>query len=179
MFDAVVATHGHVAVCWLDQSGNYLGERCLSGTVASDQTEDLARFDFKRDVAQSFNRILRRAPKEFTQPQERDGISFRQAADRNRGHRARCRGSRYSRRPSPMKLKASTVSAIAMPGKIKACGATANVERSRASSIITPQDGAGGGTPSPRNDNDASESTAPAMPRLACTITGWIAFGRM
>src|SRR5438105_12539806 len=87
-------------------------------------------------------------------------------------HRLRCLGSRYSRNPSPIKLKAKTVRAIARPGKINACGAACRVERSRASSIITPQDGAGGGTPRPRNESDASDNTAPAIPRLACTISG-------
>ena len=41
------------------------------------------------------------------------------------------------------------------------------------------QEGAGGGTPSPRNDNAASDKTAPAIPRLACTINGWMAFGKI
>lgn len=35
-------------------------------------------------------------------------------------HRECWRGSRYSRNPSPMKLKAKTVSAIARPGKMSA-----------------------------------------------------------
>ena len=82
-------------------------------------------------------------------------------------YRDRCLGSRYSRKPSPMKLKARTVSAIAIPGNINACGAACRVDRSRASSIITPHEGAGGGTPSPKNDNEASDKTAPAIPRLA------------
>src|ERR1044072_5932277 len=167
-----MSMHRDAAPRRLDQRSNDLRQRCLARPVASDQSEDLTTFNFKRNVAQCFDRLFHRAPKESTQPPERDGISFRQVADRDSTHRARCRGSRYSRRPSPMKLKASTVSAMAMPGKISACGATCSVDKSRASSIMTPHDGAGGGTPSPRNDNDASESTAPAIPKLACTING-------
>src|SRR5262249_18988609 len=93
--------------------------------------------------------------------------------------RRRCRGSRYSRRPSPIKLNAKTVSAIANLGKISACGAACSVDKSRASSIITPQEGAGAGTRSPRKESEASDKTAPAMPKLAWTIKGGIAFGKM
>ena len=39
------------------------------------------------------------------------------------GYSRRCLGSRYSRNPSPIKLNARTVRAIAIPGKINACGA--------------------------------------------------------
>src|SRR5690242_19982147 len=128
----------------------------------------------RRSIVKCLDRLFRRTTKETPQTLERHWISLRKIlnGDGDVTHRARCRGSRYSRRPSPMKLNARTVSAIAMPGKISACGAACNVERSRASSIITPHEGAGGGTPRPRNDNDASDSTAPAMPRLACTISG-------
>jgi hypothetical protein len=71
-----------------------------------------------------------------------------------------------------MKLNARTVNAIAKPGNTSAWGAACNVDKSLASSIITPQDGDGGGTPNPRNDNEASDNTAPAIPKLACTISG-------
>ena len=83
-----------------------------------------------------------------------------------------CFGSRYSRSPSPKKLKAMTVSAMARPGNSSSWGAICSVVMSRASSIIVPQEGAGGGTPKPRNDSEASDKIAPAMPKLACTING-------
>src|SRR5258706_2783567 len=87
----------------------------------------------------------------------------------------RCFGSRYSRRPSPMKLNARTVNAIALPGKNRTCGEL--LKNCLASSIIVPQLGDGGGIPSPRNDSEASESTAPGMPSDACTINSCTALG--
>ena len=77
---------------------------------------------------------------------------------------ALCFGSRYSRKPSPIKLKAKTVKAIAIPGKNNTCGAFIKVSSPRASSIIVPQLGAGGGIPNPKNDKEASDKTAPAIP---------------
>ena len=64
------------------------------------------------------------------------------------------RGSRCARSPSPSRLNASTVMAIARPGKISAHGACASM--SRPSDSISPRDGVGGWVPSPRNDSAAS-----------------------
>src|SRR5256885_302925 len=84
------------------------------------------------------------------------------------GYLLRCLGSRYARRPSPMKLNASTVRAIARPGNSKMWGDV--LKNCLASSIIVPQLGDGGGIPSPRNESEASDNTAPAIPSDAWTI---------
>src|SRR5690242_88479 len=58
------------------------------------------------------------------------------------------RGSRKSRKASPMKLKDSTASITASAGKSTRCGASNKWER--ASLSMEPQLGVGGGTPNPR-----------------------------
>src|SRR2546430_1840985 len=63
-------------------------------------------------------------------------------------------GSRVSRSQSPRRLKASTTSRIASPGKSDTHQAL--VTKSRPSAIIDPQAGVGGGMPAPRNESDAS-----------------------
>src|ERR1700730_9393504 len=81
-----------------------------------------------------------------------------------------CRGSSFSRRPSPMKLNESTERAIISPGKMNKCGAVN--QNSRESSIILPHEGIGSGTPNPKKLIPASASIAPAIPSDACTING-------
>src|SRR5215212_7328848 len=70
-------------------------------------------------------------------------------------------GSRTSRKPSPSRLRPSTVKKMARPGKIESHGAV--VIWSRASDSMLPQLGNGGRTPRPRNDNAASDKTALPM----------------
>src|SRR5207249_1725698 len=64
------------------------------------------------------------------------------------------RGSRISRRPSPKRLKPSTASVMAPPGASASHGSSSM--KLRASLSMLPHDGAGGWTPSPRNDRAAS-----------------------
>src|SRR5260221_333282 len=56
-------------------------------------------------------------------------------------------GSKASRKPSPTRLKANTVSAIASPGKIDIQGAVSR--KVRPSLSMVPHDGAGGCVPNP------------------------------
>ena len=49
----------------------------------------------------------------------------------------------------------------------------------RALRIITPHEGTGGTTPSPRNDNPDSRAIAAATARLNCTSSGPAIFGRI
>src|SRR2546428_185235 len=73
------------------------------------------------------------------------------------GHAAqswRSLGSRVSRSQSPSRLKASTTSRMASPGRNDTHHAL--VTTSRPSAIIEPHAGVGGGMPAPRNDSDAS-----------------------
>src|SRR3712207_4463310 len=150
---AVEAAHVDGAFGRLHERRDYLRERSLARAVAPYEPEDFALSDFERDVVQGLDRRGLLHAQESARARERDGVGLRDVLNRDGGaHLLRWRGSRYSRRPSPRKLKARTVSAIAMPGTSIACGARCNVARSRASSSITPQEGAGGGTPSPRNE---------------------------
>src|SRR5262249_20687157 len=85
-------------------------------------------------------------------------------------------GSRISRKPSPRRLRPSTVKKIASPGNTESQGAA--LIWSRASESMLPQLGKGGRMPSPRNDSAASARIAPPMPRVAITIKGPRMFGR-
>ena len=75
-----------------------------------------------------------------------------------------------SRKPSPSRLKPSTVKKIARPGNTDSHGAV--VIWSRASDSMLPQLGNGGRMPRPRNDSAASARIAPPMPSVAMTISG-------
>src|SRR6478609_5962529 len=94
------------------------------------------------------------------------------------GHARRLRdcGSRMSRRPSPRRFRPSTVMKMARPGKIEIHGAV--VIWSRASDNMLPQLGKGGRIPNPRNESDASASTAPPMPSVPMTMIGPSILGR-
>src|SRR5919197_2754553 len=74
---------------------------------------------------------------------------------RARGHVDRVLlGLSASCSPSPTRLKASTVSSSAMPGKNMNHQATSKIET--ASDSMAPHDGRGGWTPTPRNESAAS-----------------------
>src|SRR5262252_9072592 len=77
-----------------------------------------------------------------------------------RYRRFRSRGSRLSRRPSPMMLTASTVAARKMLGNKMLCGNTR--KSARPSAMMLPQVGVCGGIPTPRNDRIASITMAEA-----------------
>src|ERR1700722_17143609 len=81
-------------------------------------------------------------------------------------HRRRSAPNR-SRSPSPSRLMPSTSANSAIPGVTITHGLK-NMY-SLASAIISPQLGKGGGTPSPRNDSDASSRIASAISRVATT----------
>src|SRR5215472_16670924 len=86
-----------------------------------------------------------------------------------------CCGSRASRRPSPMKLIATTVTKIARPGKTAVQGA---IDMSVwASFSMFPQLGVGGWIPSPRNERVLSAMMAVAIPSVAATMMGASALG--
>src|SRR5262249_45311375 len=63
-------------------------------------------------------------------------------------------GSRMSRRPSPRRLNASTVTMIAMPGNTEIHGAVSRYVRPSLSML--PHDGVGGWADRPRYDSEAS-----------------------
>src|SRR3989304_5561765 len=94
------------------------------------------------------------------------------------GHQgAPSRTSMASRRPSPRKLNAITVIMMARPGTVVRWGATKR--KCLPSLIIAPQEGVGGATPRPRKLSPAPATIARAIPKVASTMTGEIAFGRM
>src|SRR5690606_17384527 len=82
----------------------------------------------------------------------------------------RSRGSRASRRPSPSRLKASTVTTIVSPGNVATHHALSSV--SRPSATMFPQVGVGGATPSPRKERPASRTIVFPIPSVAATMTG-------
>jgi Flp pilus assembly protein TadG len=73
-----------------------------------------------------------------------------------------------SRMPSPIMLIAMIRKKMARPGMTMRCGLK-NIML-RPSEIMMPQDGVGGGTPNPRNDNAASIETRIATSRLMTTM---------
>src|SRR5690606_26091369 len=83
-------------------------------------------------------------------------------------HQFRPSGAVTSRRPSPSRLIDSTRRKSATPG-IVISQALKNMN-SRPSEIISPQDGIGGWTPSPRNESAASRMMACAISSVATTI---------
>src|SRR5262245_159885 len=72
--------------------------------------------------------------------------------------------------PSPTSVQLTTTTANITPGAAATHGALTSVSRPEA--IMLPQDGVGGWTPSPKNDNPASISIAFPTPRAAVTTTG-------
>jgi hypothetical protein len=79
-------------------------------------------------------------------------------------------GSIQSRSRSQHRLQRKMVPASARHGHSISNGYCSIV--ARASAIISPHDGAGGTTPSPRNESPASRITAAAMAMLICTSSG-------
>jgi hypothetical protein len=74
-------------------------------------------------------------------------------------------------------LNDSAASTMASPGKTAIHGAW--VMNCWAPASITPSDGVGGCTPSPRNDSTASSMIARGIAMVACTIRALSALGRM
>src|SRR5580765_7532277 len=93
-------------------------------------------------------------------------------------HRLRNCGSSRMRSQSPISCVARTTSMMQRPGKIVSHQSpTISIERPSAS--IEPQAGSGGGTPTPRNDSDASAMITTPIVRLASTMAEFKTFGRM
>ena len=128
-----------------EQAHEREGERRLAASGLADQAEDLALRDARADTS-----LTAETSPALDRKSDVDVVDLRGAA----GHRVTPRGSRRSRSPSPIRLNASTVIAIASPGKISTQGAC--VSTSRPSASMTPSDGVGGCAPSPRNDSAAS-----------------------
>ncbi len=82
-----------------------------------------------------------------------------------------------SRRPSPSKFHASTVSAIAAPGGTDKNGLVASTPR--ASAKDRPQLGSLTGTPTPRKLRPASIKITAPNSNEVCTMSGGAIFGRM
>jgi hypothetical protein len=82
-------------------------ERRLAASGFADQAEDLALGDLERHVGDR-RHVRGPAPE----------VHVAAIDLQERGHRVTPRGSSRSRRPSPIRLNASTVIAIASPGKI-------------------------------------------------------------
>src|SRR5919112_722718 len=87
-----------------------------------------------------------------------------------RRYRFRERGSRASRRPSPMRLVASTVAKRKDPAKTEIHQACCSLGWPLLTML--PHVGVRGGTPAPRKDSDASERIANATTNVPCTING-------
>src|SRR4029453_2140543 len=94
-----------------------------------------------------------------------------------RRHQITRRASSASRRPSPMKLIATTAMKIAPPGNSAQWAAMSR--KSLASNNSRPQVGVSGGKPRPRNDSVDSAMMAAATSIVPAMITGPSALGRM
>src|SRR5581483_7109019 len=101
----------------------------------------------------------------------------REIGDLEQRHQRVVRGSKMSRRPSPSTLNASAATTIARPGYTASRGACERYDC--ASWSIVPHDGAGGCTPSPRNERTASPTIASGIVTVACTSSVLVMFGRM
>src|SRR4029450_5033197 len=84
-------------------------------------------------------------------------------------------GSSASRKPSPSRLKASTVMRMARPGKVTIQGALR--KNSRASASIVPHSGVGAWAPRPRKPSAAASRMAEETPSVDWTIRGAKQFG--
>src|SRR5207253_9592172 len=91
-------------------------------------------------------------------------------------HQPRCLGSRMSRKASPNRLVPNTARLIATPGKITSHGAVRTYSAADSDSM-RPQDGCGSGTPSPRNESEASVKIAAPSCAVAITIKGATVLG--
>src|SRR5439155_25049814 len=113
--------------------------------------------------------------------QQKRDLCARATAARRLGHWRSICGSSASRRPSPRRLKASTVKKIARLGKSATCGEV--IMSARASLSIAPHSGVGGWAPMPINDRLAAviidvpirsekyTTTAAIVPGKMCRIT--------
>src|SRR6184192_1382395 len=88
-----------------------------------------------------------------------------------------CLGSSASRRPSPRKLNAISVSESAIAGASTMWGAMRSAWKP--SAAMAPQEGVGGWTPRPRKLKKASNRMACGIPKVAWTMMGPSALGRM
>src|SRR2546430_17713594 len=91
------------------------------------------------------------------------------------GYRVR-RGSRASRRPSPMKLIERTARKIIRPGKRARVGEI--VRKFCASNSRRPQVGVSGGKPRPRNERVDSASIEAPTESVPATMIGLRVFGK-
>src|ERR1700730_1917807 len=143
------------------------GDAALARSGFADDRERAARLEREADITHGGDLPVTVA------------ISDREIADleerfwrwRRRGaahRRSAIRGSSTSRRPSPTRLIAMTVTLIAIPGASEIHGAVST--KARPLLIIRPQSEAGGCTPKPRKLRTAPSSTANTTRRLASTI---------
>src|ERR1700687_1318903 len=108
----------------------------------------------------------------------RDAAEFHgEPFDFEQRHQRLSFGSSASRKPSPIRLNASTVIRIASPGKVTTHDA--RWMNSSAPASIDPHSGVGGCAPRPRNPSAAASRIALEKPSVAWTISGATQLGRM
>src|SRR5207237_6125732 len=149
---------------------------CLAATAFADDAERLA---FVQREADAVDRLddAGAAEGDVMRLQIADLQQWRHALGAPR-HKLRSCGSRRMRSQSPNSCVANTTSMMQAPGAIVSHHIpTIKVERPSAS--INPQAGSGGGTPTPRNDSEASAMITTPIVRLANTIAVFSTFGRM
>src|SRR5207253_3202930 len=138
----------------------------FSRSGLTDDRLDGARRDCQRHVVNGTKLPLSR------------GELNRQILNLKEGHQLRFSfGSRASRRPSPIKLMASTTSRMAIPGNVTTHQALRM--NSRASASIVPHSGVGGCAPMPRKPSAAAFRMASEKDNAACTISGAVTLGSM
>src|SRR5215218_263061 len=143
-------------------------QRGLTAAGFADHAEDAPARQRELDTIQDLRHAFIRPDRKAQVPDLENG----------RAHRERLRrGSTMSRRPSPSRLKPSTVRKIARPGKVENHQASGRYWR--LSEIASPQSGSGGVAPMPRKPSTAATRIVKPMPMVARTMTGEMQFGRM
>src|SRR5690606_1125798 len=151
-------------------------QRAVEAQLLADALDRLHRGAAAGDHARRVGRQQERQQERDDADAEQHAGGLQQALREIADHRRSAR-SRASRSASPRRLNDSEVSTMAMPGKITSQGASRKYDW--LSLMMPPQLGAGGCTPTPRNDSDASSSTVVEMPSVPNTIRVLTRCGRM
>src|SRR5262249_40407546 len=154
--------------------------RALIVFVVGDQSPANVRGqDFSRlEMLARKGRFARpRHPDQYHKRKFRNGEIHNGQSYHARRRYFRVLGSNISRRPSPRRLKPSTASIIARPGKIASQGADST--KLRASFSISPHEASGGCGPKPRKLKPASVNNAHDSAKLVVTSTGSSEFGNI
>ncbi len=152
----------------IEQAGDGIGRHRLAGAGFAHDAERPARSNGEADTAHGLD--------ETAPGRERHVQVFDRQQRRVRRRHVRILGSRMSRRPSPSRLKQSTVSISARPGKATSHHLPVEMKRAPSATMI-PHSGVGAFTPSPMKESPAALRMAHPRLRLICTAMAGSTFG--